>query len=797
MIVRDEDDVIGRCLDCARQFADEIIVVDTGSFDRTREIAALYTDKLYDFEWTDDFSAARNFSFQYATCDYSMWLDADDVIMPDSIQKIIEWKENDDFSQIIYFAYSNGERREAVNIYDDSIVLRDRLYHKSVNTHWKYAVHEGIDFKGYTDSVRDDILVVHQKTKVNDKHRNMRIFSNSFPNGLNAFNQWYYARELYFEKRYEESYEAYTKSGESKPDALPYAILSLRELRKTELLKKELTEIVRNENAGAIVFCELGRLSAADGDYQSAIMYYEKALQVREDLHDFHVHFPAFGDFVPLIRLAGIYRKLGNDAESHACFYRAAEIYPNSLEVKLNKIFHYKPYKEIWITPFSAQGIAVYYACLQRDMKVCGFIDGSERCKGVVFQGVPILSFEEYSAREEYSAQVSYIAIASTHYEHVFLRQLTKLGVSVRHIMDGIVFLDGQSIEYAIRQAAEHNIEALYPVKRIATTLLKTAEELKYRISGTSELGTSISGACVSGTSISGTSISGTSISSTSVSDTSVSDTSVLGTNFSDTAVPYTIVSVLEFVVTTRCNLKCRDCANLMQYYKTPSHIDTGTVLRSIDRVFQFIDFIVDVNLLGGEPLLNPDLPQILDKLGEYRTKIRTLNITTNGTILPKHELLDALIRNHAMMTVSDYGELSSKRLQLITLLRENGIGVKDLKGQMWNTPHTFCKNLAREQREIAQIFKTCSAQCMEVLNGKLSYCVFQAHAENLHAIPGFDYESLDLLDEHLKKEAVRELCYPSRPLRACRYCTGMNYETETIPAAVQTDATLAYETYD
>jgi glycosyltransferase involved in cell wall biosynthesis len=342
MIVRDEDDVIGRCLDCARQFADEIIVVDTGSVDRTREIAALYTDKLYDFTWTDDFSVARNFSFQFAACDYSMWLDADDVILAESIQKINEWKENNDFSQIVYFAYSSGERSDMVNIYDDSIVLRDRLYQKGVNTHWHYAVHEAIEVNGYTYSIRDDIMVVHQKTKVNDKDRNMRIFRNSFPKGMNAFNQWYYARELYFEKRYEESYEAYTKSGKGKFDALPYAILSLRELGKTELLNAELLQIVRTQNAGAIVFCELGRLSAAEGDYETAVAYYEKALNVQEDLHDFHVHFPAFSDFVPLMRLAGIYRKLGNDTQSRICFFRAAKIYPNSLEVKLNQISYYK-----------------------------------------------------------------------------------------------------------------------------------------------------------------------------------------------------------------------------------------------------------------------------------------------------------------------------------------------------------------------------------------------------------------------------------------------------------------------
>ena len=80
MIVRDEEDVLGRCLESVKDLADEIIIVDTGSSDRTKEIAAYYTDRIYDFEWCDDFSAARNFAFSKGTKDFLMWLDADDVI---------------------------------------------------------------------------------------------------------------------------------------------------------------------------------------------------------------------------------------------------------------------------------------------------------------------------------------------------------------------------------------------------------------------------------------------------------------------------------------------------------------------------------------------------------------------------------------------------------------------------------------------------------------------------------------------------------------------------------------------
>ena len=93
MIVKNEEDVLARCLDCVKKFADEIIIVDTGSADKTKQVAKKYTDKLYDFSWCDDFSKARNFSFSKASMEYCMWLDADDVVEDEDIEKIQKLKK--------------------------------------------------------------------------------------------------------------------------------------------------------------------------------------------------------------------------------------------------------------------------------------------------------------------------------------------------------------------------------------------------------------------------------------------------------------------------------------------------------------------------------------------------------------------------------------------------------------------------------------------------------------------------------------------------------------------------------
>jgi glycosyltransferase involved in cell wall biosynthesis len=89
-IVRDEESNLPRCLESVRGLFDEIVVVDTGSRDRTIEIARSFGARVFDFVWVDDFAAARNAALARATCDYAFWLDADDLIEPPERAKLEE-----------------------------------------------------------------------------------------------------------------------------------------------------------------------------------------------------------------------------------------------------------------------------------------------------------------------------------------------------------------------------------------------------------------------------------------------------------------------------------------------------------------------------------------------------------------------------------------------------------------------------------------------------------------------------------------------------------------------------------
>lgn len=197
MIVKNEQSVLKRCLDSCKGIFDEIIIVDTGSVDKTKSIAKQFTDKIYDFEWINDFSKARNFSFSLATSDYIMWLDADDIIPPQSKKQLLNLKQklktiDADAIMLKYDISFDSNNKANFSYYRERIVKNGKFL-------WQDPVHEVIHVYGNIEY--REISIEHHKLP-NKKYsdRNLKIYESLINKNikLNARQTYYYARELMF-----------------------------------------------------------------------------------------------------------------------------------------------------------------------------------------------------------------------------------------------------------------------------------------------------------------------------------------------------------------------------------------------------------------------------------------------------------------------------------------------------------------------------------------------------------------------------------------------------------------------
>lgn len=143
MIVKNEEQVLSRCLDSLAGLMDEIIIVDTGSCDRTREIAARYTDKIYDYIWKDDFADARNFAFSKASMEYIYTADADEVLDDENREQFRLLKEAMvPEVEIVQMKYvTKNEFNTVLNFKEE---YRPKLYRRLRTFTWIDPIHETV-----------------------------------------------------------------------------------------------------------------------------------------------------------------------------------------------------------------------------------------------------------------------------------------------------------------------------------------------------------------------------------------------------------------------------------------------------------------------------------------------------------------------------------------------------------------------------------------------------------------------------------------------------------------------------
>jgi glycosyltransferase involved in cell wall biosynthesis/predicted Zn-dependent protease len=142
IIARNEERFLADCLESVRDLVDEIIIVDSGSTDRTKEIASRFGAKVIDFTWVDSFAAARNESLKHATGDWILWLDADerlDAVNRTRLRELLARLGTENIAYVMR-QQSRLEAGPHATVHVDQV----RLFRNLPGLAWRYRVHEQI-----------------------------------------------------------------------------------------------------------------------------------------------------------------------------------------------------------------------------------------------------------------------------------------------------------------------------------------------------------------------------------------------------------------------------------------------------------------------------------------------------------------------------------------------------------------------------------------------------------------------------------------------------------------------------
>lgn len=243
IIAKNEERVIGRCIDNIKNYVNEIIVIDTGSTDKTIEICKNKGAKVYNFTWTNNFSDARNYALKKASGEWIVFLDADEYIQESDMNVVLNKIE---------FADKNGYEAivcKCINLNEDNYTIKSvaffiRIFKRSKNIRYVGSIHETImnikhsikmiDFTddinvfhtGYTDSV------INEKEKMS---RNISLLYNELKkNPDDADIHFYLVESLFIDKRYKEAYEHCNK------------VISLNNAKNTGVITKVYSHKMKN-----------------------------------------------------------------------------------------------------------------------------------------------------------------------------------------------------------------------------------------------------------------------------------------------------------------------------------------------------------------------------------------------------------------------------------------------------------------------------------------------------------------------------------------------------------------------
>ena len=341
MIVKNEEDTIGRCLDSVKGIPDEIVIVDTGSTDLTKEIVGKYTDRILEFTWIDDFAAARNFAFSQATMNYILWLDADDVLSQLDRELFLKLKQSlDPLMDVVNMPYLLAFDQFGVVTYS---LRRNRLVKRSKKFRWIGPVHEYLEV--YGDVLNSDICVTHKDMCKDDSDRNLKIYENRLTKGevFSPRDLYYYANELFdhqLNNRAMEAYHKFLKTGQGWVEDNLCACGKLADCYQNLGEKDKQLEYIfksfEHATPRAEFCCRLGLYFLLAEQYAQGVFWYKLATQL-EPIDSWGPKIEACWTWLPHLQLCVCYDRLSKHELAYEHNEIARKYSPENTQILYNK----------------------------------------------------------------------------------------------------------------------------------------------------------------------------------------------------------------------------------------------------------------------------------------------------------------------------------------------------------------------------------------------------------------------------------------------------------------------------
>lgn len=259
-----------------------------------------------------------------------------------------------------------------------------------------------------------------------------------------------------------------------------------------------------------------------------------------------------------------------------------------------------------------------------------------------------------------------------------------------------------------------------------------------------------------------------------------------------------TFFSSICILPTTACNLKCKECLNFTTYIKKFEQQPLERMKAEVDLYFRCVDYTGLFFLSGGEPLLYPHLPELLEYIADtYSDRMYEFGMVTNGTILPGERLLDAMKDRNIMLTIDDYRDvLPEKEKQIDETIRifqenipEHRISVRKYDEWISLYPHPVTETT---KEQLIDKYNRCHCPWQEYRNGELFSCNYASFADKAgisQADVSKEAYSLETYTPEHRKELMEfRLGYTEKGyVEFCKICSGyMDMNSYRVKAAEQ-----------